>query len=133
MAQVLGNLVTAAGYSWEPGAESRTPSNTCSKCELNPELWSTTTRVLLGILVAPCDTSFKTFQSSSARDKRLSELQPPKVPAPSGRVTFLAPLPGKRNICRISLLVRYCLILKLNELYAEQGKPGVELNLRDWH
>ncbi|MED6195560.1 hypothetical protein PIB30_038984 [Stylosanthes scabra] len=48
MAQVLGNLVTAgltrivpvtAGYSWEPGAETRTPSNTCSKCELNPELW----------------------------------------------------------------------------------------------
>ncbi|MED6109512.1 hypothetical protein PIB30_034304 [Stylosanthes scabra] len=47
MAQVLGNLVTAgltwivpvtAGYSWEPRAESRTPSNTCSKCELNPEL-----------------------------------------------------------------------------------------------
>ncbi|MED6205881.1 hypothetical protein PIB30_021839 [Stylosanthes scabra] len=40
MAQVLGNLVTAgpgdsrivpviAGYSWEPGAETRTPSNTC--------------------------------------------------------------------------------------------------------
>ncbi|MED6224565.1 hypothetical protein PIB30_085346 [Stylosanthes scabra] len=28
-----------AGYSWEPGAESRTPSNTCSKCELNPKLW----------------------------------------------------------------------------------------------
>ncbi|MED6148009.1 hypothetical protein PIB30_049114, partial [Stylosanthes scabra] len=40
MAQVLGNLVTAgltrivpvtAGYSCEPGAETRTPSNTCSK------------------------------------------------------------------------------------------------------
>ncbi|MED6135190.1 hypothetical protein PIB30_043978 [Stylosanthes scabra] len=39
MAQLLGNLVTAgltwivpvtAGYSWEPGDESRTPSNTCS-------------------------------------------------------------------------------------------------------
>ncbi|MED6110440.1 hypothetical protein PIB30_042870 [Stylosanthes scabra] len=29
---------------------------------------------------------------------------------------------------RIRLLVRCCLILKLNELYAEQGKPGVELN-----
>ncbi|MED6143769.1 hypothetical protein PIB30_009018 [Stylosanthes scabra] len=26
------------GYSWEPGAESRTPSNSCSKSELNPEL-----------------------------------------------------------------------------------------------
>ncbi|MED6134570.1 hypothetical protein PIB30_038115 [Stylosanthes scabra] len=30
-----------AGYSWEPGAESRTPSNTCSKCELNPEFLRT--------------------------------------------------------------------------------------------
>ncbi|MED6180356.1 hypothetical protein PIB30_009424 [Stylosanthes scabra] len=50
MAQVLGNLVTAgpgdnrivpvtAGYSWEPGAETRTPSNTCFICELNPEQW----------------------------------------------------------------------------------------------
>ncbi|MED6139401.1 hypothetical protein PIB30_083505 [Stylosanthes scabra] len=27
-----------ASYSWEQGAETRTPSNTCSKCELNPEL-----------------------------------------------------------------------------------------------
>ncbi|MED6161098.1 hypothetical protein PIB30_057542 [Stylosanthes scabra] len=69
----------------------------------------------------------------SARDKGLSELQQTKVPAPSGRVTFLAPLLGKRNICRIHLLVRCCLILKLNELYTEQGKPSVELNLRDWH
>ncbi|MED6158787.1 hypothetical protein PIB30_035991 [Stylosanthes scabra] len=31
MTQVLGNLVTAASYSWEPRAETRTPSNTCSK------------------------------------------------------------------------------------------------------
>ncbi|MED6140562.1 hypothetical protein PIB30_094405 [Stylosanthes scabra] len=43
------------------------------------------TRVILGILVAPCDTSFKTFQTPSARDKGLSELQRTKVPAPSGR------------------------------------------------
>ncbi|MED6135563.1 hypothetical protein PIB30_047704 [Stylosanthes scabra] len=48
-----------AGYSWEPGAESRTPSNTCSKCDLNPELWNDPSPIL-GILVAPCDTSFKT-------------------------------------------------------------------------
>ncbi|MED6158814.1 hypothetical protein PIB30_036322 [Stylosanthes scabra] len=48
-----------AGYSWEPGAESRTPSNTCSKCELNPKLWNDPSSIL-GILVAPCDTSFKT-------------------------------------------------------------------------
>ncbi|MED6142744.1 hypothetical protein PIB30_000306 [Stylosanthes scabra] len=61
-----------AGYSWELGAESRTPSNTCSKCELSPEL---TTRVILGILVAPCDTSFKTFPTQPARDKVLSEVQ----------------------------------------------------------
>ncbi|MED6160587.1 hypothetical protein PIB30_052795 [Stylosanthes scabra] len=51
MAQVLGNLVT------EPGAESRTPSNTCSKCDLNPELWP-------------------------ARDKVLSELQRTKASPP---------------------------------------------------
>ncbi|MED6204434.1 hypothetical protein PIB30_009177 [Stylosanthes scabra] len=51
------------GYSWELGAETQTPSNTCSKCELNPELWT-----------------------PSARDKGLSELQRTKVPAPSGRV-----------------------------------------------
>ncbi|MED6171174.1 hypothetical protein PIB30_038322 [Stylosanthes scabra] len=57
-------VLVTSGYSWEPGAESRTPSNTCSKCELNPELWT-----------------------PSARDKGLSELQRMKVPAPSGRVT----------------------------------------------
>ncbi|MED6124187.1 hypothetical protein PIB30_056750 [Stylosanthes scabra] len=39
------------------------------------------------------------FQTPSARDKGLSELQRTKVPAPSERVTFLVPLPGKRNIC----------------------------------
>ncbi|MED6179736.1 hypothetical protein PIB30_003535 [Stylosanthes scabra] len=52
-----------AGYSWEPGAETRTPSNTCSICELNPEWWT-----------------------PSARDKGLSELQRTKVPTSSGRV-----------------------------------------------
>ncbi|MED6183112.1 hypothetical protein PIB30_035036 [Stylosanthes scabra] len=60
-------------------------------------------------------------------------LQRRKHHHPNGRVTFLALLPGKPNICRIRILVRYCLILKLNKLYAEQGKPSVELNLRDWH
>ncbi|MED6192761.1 hypothetical protein PIB30_013143 [Stylosanthes scabra] len=34
---------------------------------------------------------------------------------------------------RIRILARCCLILKLNKLYAEQGKPGAELKLRDWH
>ncbi|MED6124190.1 hypothetical protein PIB30_056753 [Stylosanthes scabra] len=85
--------VTAA-YSWESGAESRTPSNICSKCESNPKLWvrchtakQNDPSLILGILVAPCDTSFKTFQTSFARDKGLSELQRTKVPAPSERVT----------------------------------------------
>ncbi|MED6146280.1 hypothetical protein PIB30_032997 [Stylosanthes scabra] len=67
MAQVLGNLVTTggpgdsrivpviAGYSWEPGGESRTSSNTCSNND--PSL-------ILSILVAPSDTSFKTSQRS---------------------------------------------------------------------
>ncbi|MED6176251.1 hypothetical protein PIB30_086312, partial [Stylosanthes scabra] len=34
-----GIVPVTTGYSWEMGAESRTPSNTSSKCELNPELW----------------------------------------------------------------------------------------------
>ncbi|MED6175891.1 hypothetical protein PIB30_082603, partial [Stylosanthes scabra] len=34
---------------------------------------------------------------------------------------------------RLQTLVCCCSILKLNELYAEQGKPGAELNLRGWH
>ncbi|MED6222245.1 hypothetical protein PIB30_062475 [Stylosanthes scabra] len=90
MAQVLGNLVTAgltrlpiefvspghrskapyfayaqevlvtAGYSWEPGAESRTSSNNCSNNDRSP---------ILGILVALCDTSFENVLTQPARDK----------------------------------------------------------------
>ncbi|MED6207334.1 hypothetical protein PIB30_034845, partial [Stylosanthes scabra] len=66
------------------------------------------TRVLLGILVAPCDTSFKTFRTSSARDKGLSELQRTKFPAPSGRVT---PSPPPSD----------------DELYVETFDPAAEL------
>ncbi|MED6149231.1 hypothetical protein PIB30_060478, partial [Stylosanthes scabra] len=58
-----------------------------SKTDFPFRFLSRTTRVLLGILLAPCDTSFKTFQTPSARDKELSKLQRPKVPAPSGRVS----------------------------------------------
>ncbi|MED6171201.1 hypothetical protein PIB30_038533 [Stylosanthes scabra] len=94
MAQVLGNLVTAgltrgpgdsrivlviAGYSWEPGAESRTPSNTCSNVSRTQNCGFVATQLV----------GFGYSGGSSygpARDKVLSDYNERKHHHPSGRV-----------------------------------------------
>ncbi|MED6122234.1 hypothetical protein PIB30_037829 [Stylosanthes scabra] len=69
------------------------------------------------------------FQTPSARDKGLSQLQRLNFPSPSGRVTFLALLPGKSHSSPGSLLFDP----EIERTLRRTSKPGVEPNLRNWH
>ncbi|MED6210687.1 hypothetical protein PIB30_066475 [Stylosanthes scabra] len=83
-----------AGYSWEPGTESRTPSNTCSKCELNPELWVRCYTLIYCFLTAftafNLRTTFEQTQLQPTPIKNILSLSLPEQNDPSltrGRVT----------------------------------------------